>query len=223
MTDLYNIVIKGRTAAGWENQEVKQNLAKIFNEPPDKMERLLSGKPVTVKKKVAHEKAVRIIEEIEKAGAECKIVKQKTRPSKKLVMEEKIKPGKPVVDKGADMISESRQATQTNPYKPPSSNLFEAKKNITGDTMKQRIHRIAPLQLGKLLAVIYALFSVVFIPFMMIPILMAPKGSGPGLLLALGIPILYIVIGFVGGIIGAFIYNLSAKWIGGIEIEIETI
>ncbi len=57
----------------------------------------------------------------------------------------------------------------------------------------------------------------------MIPILMVPKGAGPGTLFAIGIPILYIVIGFIGDIIRAFIYNFSAKWIGGVEIEIETI
>lgn len=89
--------------------------------------------------------------------------------------------------------------------------------------MKQKIQRIAPLQLGKLLAVIYALFSVVFIPFIMLSAFMSPEGSGPGILFAIGMPILYIVLGFIGGIIGAFIYNLSAKWVGGVEIEIETI
>ena len=89
--------------------------------------------------------------------------------------------------------------------------------------MKQKIHRIAPLQFGKVLAVIYALFSIVFIPFMLITVFLEPKGSEHGLLFAIGMPILYIVIGFIGGIIGAFMYNLSAKWVGGIEIDIETV
>jgi hypothetical protein len=34
------------------------------------------------------------------------------------------------------------------------------------------------------------------------------------------IPVLYGVMGFIGGIIGALIYNLVAKWIGGIEVEV---
>jgi biopolymer transport protein ExbB/TolQ len=29
------------------------------------------------------------------------------------------------------------------------------------------------------------------------------------------------VMGFIAGIIGAAIYNLFAKWIGGIEVEVE--
>ena len=87
--------------------------------------------------------------------------------------------------------------------------------------MGKRIKRIAPVQLGKMLAVVYALFSVIFIPFMFISFLAVPDGRGPGLIFCIIFPVLYIVIGFIGGIVGAFIYNLSASWIGGIEIEFE--
>lgn len=87
--------------------------------------------------------------------------------------------------------------------------------------MGERIKRIAPLQLGKLLAVVYALFSVIFIPFMLIATFVAPEGKGPGLAFILIMPLMYISLGFIGSIIGAFIYNLSAKWAGGIEIEFE--
>jgi hypothetical protein len=38
---------------------------------------------------------------------------------------------------------------------------------------------------------------------------------------ALFAPILYAVMGFIIGVIGAFIYNLVAKWVGGIEVEVE--
>jgi hypothetical protein len=34
-------------------------------------------------------------------------------------------------------------------------------------------------------------------------------------------PVVYGVIGFVFGVIGAAIYNLIASWIGGIEVEVE--
>jgi len=33
-------------------------------------------------------------------------------------------------------------------------------------------------------------------------------------------PIIFAVIGFIGGALGAFIYNLVAKWVGGIKIEL---
>jgi len=35
------------------------------------------------------------------------------------------------------------------------------------------------------------------------------------------LPIMYGIFGFIGGAIGAWIYNLVAGWIGGIEIELE--
>jgi hypothetical protein len=93
--------------------------------------------------------------------------------------------------------------------------------NFSGGKMGKRIKRIAPVQLGKLLAVIYALFSLIFVPIFLIISLSSPQGKGPGLLFSIIMPVIYIIFGFVGGVIGAFIYNLSAKWVGGIEIEFE--
>ncbi len=34
-------------------------------------------------------------------------------------------------------------------------------------------------------------------------------------------PIFYGILGFISGAIGAFVYNIVAKWIGGLEVEIE--
>jgi hypothetical protein len=34
-------------------------------------------------------------------------------------------------------------------------------------------------------------------------------------------PVIYAVMGFVFGVLGAWVYNLIAKWIGGIEVEVE--
>ncbi|MBU7032969.1 MAG: hypothetical protein HXS53_10590 [Theionarchaea archaeon] len=41
-----------------------------------------------------------------------------------------------------------------------------------------------------------------------------------GLAAIIILPILYAVIGFIAGIIIAFLYNVVARWIGGIEIEL---
>jgi hypothetical protein len=38
---------------------------------------------------------------------------------------------------------------------------------------------------------------------------------------ALFLPIIYGVAGFIGGIVSAFLYNIIAKWVGGMEVEIE--
>lgn len=44
-----------------------------------------------------------------------------------------------------------------------------------------------------------------------------------GLLVMIGLPIFYGVIGFVAGAIGALLYNLFAGMVGGVEIEVENV
>ena len=44
-------------------------------------------------------------------------------------------------------------------------------------------------------------------------------GMGIGFMIFLSV--LYAVMGFVVGVIGAWVYNLLAKWIGGFELEFE--
>ncbi len=52
------------------------------------------------------------------------------------------------------------------------------------------------------------------------------SGAIPGALLGVGaiifVPILYGIIGFIGGLIGAGIYNLVAGATGGIQVELST-
>lgn len=44
-----------------------------------------------------------------------------------------------------------------------------------------------------------------------------------GLLVMIGLPILYACIGFIAGAIGALIYNILSGIVGGIEIEVENV
>jgi membrane protease YdiL (CAAX protease family) len=37
------------------------------------------------------------------------------------------------------------------------------------------------------------------------------------------LPIIYAVVGFIGGVIAGFIYNLVAKWTGGVEFTTEEV
>lgn len=48
-------------------------------------------------------------------------------------------------------------------------------------------------------------------------------GIVAGLLVMVGVPIFYAVIGFVAGAISALLYNLFAGMVGGIEIEVESV
>jgi hypothetical protein len=93
----------------------------------------------------------------------------------------------------------------------------------------RRIKRFAPLQLGKMLAVLYGIMGLFFVPFfLLIAVFSAhlPAQQRVGMMafgtgFALCMPIIYAVMGFLGGVIGGAIYNLIAGWIGGIEVEVE--
>jgi len=85
--------------------------------------------------------------------------------------------------------------------------------------MKQRITRLSVLQTGKILGVLYGFISIVMLPFMLIGMLTNPKGAAPMLFII----VLYPIIGFVGGILMAFLYNSASSWIGGLEISVEAI
>ncbi len=93
----------------------------------------------------------------------------------------------------------------------------------------RRLKSIAPLQLGKMLALLYGIMGAIFCPFFLLMSLVASHGPTPqrvgvlafGTGFALMLPFIYAAFGFIGGIVSAFIYNLIAKWIGGIEVEVE--
>ena len=97
--------------------------------------------------------------------------------------------------------------------------------------MKKRLSRIAPLKAGIVLGVLYTLLGCLLVPIFMLAgaaAATAARQSGAPMPLAfmygvgaLFLPILYGVIGFVFGVIAAAIYNLVAKWTGGVEITLE--
>lgn len=99
--------------------------------------------------------------------------------------------------------------------------------------MKQTITKIAPLQLGKIAGAVYALMSLIFIPVVVIIAVIAvffDRSEGAPspaitIVFALGAmvvaPIFYGAMGFISGVVVAWGYNLIAKWIGGIQIELS--
>ena len=100
--------------------------------------------------------------------------------------------------------------------------------------MKRTIKRIAPLQAGKMLGVLYGCLGLIFLPIFMLAAAAAafaqhaqgneasstaPAAAVAGIMFGMGIlmPVIYGVMGFIG----AAVYNLVARWIGGIELEVE--
>jgi hypothetical protein len=84
------------------------------------------------------------------------------------------------------------------------------------EIMKKRLTHVAPLQLGIVLGALYGIVSLIFVPFILLAALFG-RGFHLGGILLIFLPILYAIGGFIGGVISAAVYNLIAKWTGGVE------
>jgi hypothetical protein len=90
------------------------------------------------------------------------------------------------------------------------------------------IKSVGVLSVAKIMGLIYACLGLIFMPFFLLVGLLsslAGKQQSPfagmiGLVLAFCLPIIYGLMGFLMGAIGAALYNLFAKWIGGIEVQV---
>jgi hypothetical protein len=83
--------------------------------------------------------------------------------------------------------------------------------------MKKRLTHVSPLQLGIVLAVLYGSIALIFAPIFLLAALFGTKSGGMSVSFAILCPIIYAIAGFIGGVIAGFVYNLVAKWTGGIE------
>jgi hypothetical protein len=97
--------------------------------------------------------------------------------------------------------------------------------------MPKRLTHIAPVKLGIVLGVIYGVMSLIFaVPIFLIFSLVgaasARGGAHPLPVIFTGVfvifvPFIYAAFGFIGGAIAALVYNLVAKWTGGVEFTTE--
>jgi hypothetical protein len=100
--------------------------------------------------------------------------------------------------------------------------------------MTRHLKRIAPVQAGKVLGILYAAMSLLLVPIFLVMALVGafaqPNQSNGGfgavaagfmIGMALLLPVMYGVVGFIFGVISAAVYNLIAKRVGGFEFEIE--
>lgn len=89
--------------------------------------------------------------------------------------------------------------------------------------MKKQIIRVSPFQTAKVSAILYFLISIPMVAFMAISFAFSPAPQ-PEIGFLILFPILYLVLGFIFTAIGAWVYNLAAGWVGGIEytaVEVE--
>ena len=101
----------------------------------------------------------------------------------------------------------------------------------------QTIKSVGVFSVAKILGAVYACIALIFVPFFLLAGLMGAMGAMAGagnhnnplaalgvigvVLLSLFIPIFYGLFGFIFGALGALIYNLMAKWVGGIQLELQ--
>jgi hypothetical protein len=80
-----------------------------------------------------------------------------------------------------------------------------------------------------MMAVVYGAMGLLFAPLFFLTTSMAGRLPAPqrvGIMafsagFSFFLPFVYAILGFLSGVIGAWIYNLVANWIGGIEVEVE--
>jgi hypothetical protein len=85
----------------------------------------------------------------------------------------------------------------------------------------QQIRRFGIGQTAKVVAALYALMGLVFVPIFLIMATFSPRETGFGAGFALAMPIIYGVMGFIFTAIGCAIYNFVAGFVGGVEVDIE--
>ena len=98
-----------------------------------------------------------------------------------------------------------------------TSNLLADEEQQSGEIRMTTVRRLGVMSVGKISLVVYGLIAG------LIGVFVALFTAGPltALGLLIGIPIFYGIIGFFGGILTAWIYNLVAGWVGGIKMELR--
>jgi hypothetical protein len=92
-----------------------------------------------------------------------------------------------------------------------------------------KIQALLAFVIGLLIGIIYGLAFMVFGAAMSS---LAPRGDSQamggvgsvviGLIIMIAVPVFYGILGFVGGMIGALVYNLAAGVVGGVRFELES-
>ena len=93
-----------------------------------------------------------------------------------------------------------------------------------------KIYGLLSFIIGLIVGVLYGLFLILFGAAMSA---MAPGGDQAlaggvstvvlGIIMMIAFPIMYGLMGFIGGAISAVVYNVSAGMIGGIKFELESV
>jgi hypothetical protein len=88
--------------------------------------------------------------------------------------------------------------------------------------MKKQIVNVSMFQTAKVAAALYFVISIPFLAIMAVGMMFSnAPGMGIGMLVVF--PLLYALFGFIFTLIGAWVYNLVASKIGGIEFTTKEV
>lgn len=97
--------------------------------------------------------------------------------------------------------------------------------------MKVEVKRLGVLRTGSILMVMYGLLALLFVPFLGISFLSGAifghsnaemaAGIGGGVCMILFMLVIYPLMGFIGGVIFAALYNLVVRMTGGMQLEMD--
>lgn len=88
---------------------------------------------------------------------------------------------------------------------------------------------VGVMSVARIMGLLYGCMGLIFVPFFLLFGILgsiAGQNKNPiagvvGIVFAILMPFLYGLIGFVAGAIGALLYNLLSKWVGGFELELD--
>ncbi len=84
-----------------------------------------------------------------------------------------------------------------------------------------KLTRISPLGAGKIMCFIYFVIGVLAAMLMCIAAPLSPSGKPVSAVGVMVIVIAYPIGGFIGGVIGAALFNLASNCFGGMEISLS--
>jgi hypothetical protein len=87
--------------------------------------------------------------------------------------------------------------------------------------VKHYVRHLHPVQAAKVMAVVYGIIGLIFIPLFFVFSAFLPTEERMGVVFLLVLPVIYAIIGFIGTLIAAAVYNFAAGWVGGFAVDLE--
>ena len=99
-------------------------------------------------------------------------------------------------------------------------NLLANEDQQSGGVRMTTVRRVGVLRTGIVSGLVFLLITLFFCSFVSLWLLFN-EGPLEAIGVLIGFPLFYGVLGFLGGLLYAWVYNVVAGWVGGIKIELS--